>query len=738
MQQLTQYRQAILAAVCGVLLTLAVTLALRYVDNQNIQSNINDELSALVSELQRDLRSHMFGMTFVARQADFSDPDGATWLDDGDVIQAYFPHFRKLYWVSEDGVILGTHPTENASDIVGTRFSTQSGVSLAALRDQARYLLPANELAASPADMLMIIPRLVDYPAGFFIGVLDTEQLLHATTARYLSEHSQFQIIRGSTNERIFEFAADRRLYDRWAASQEVTIFDQTLRFELWPSSTRLSEMRSRLPLFVVLAGSISTALLTFVLYVLGVSRVRAQELADTNLDLYMEIEERERVEKRMAYLAEHDWLTDLANRNALMEHLDQAMKRSQDSVQYVGALLIDLDNFKEVNDALGHSVGDSLLKAVADRLSRIQPKSGMLARMGGDEFAMTMTDIQNIAPLESLARKVLDSLEEHFYIDDYELFISASIGIAVSQSGCESGDDIMRNADTALYRAKERGRSIYHVYSQVLHQELNERMELVQRLRHAVEAGQLDVYYQPKVDMSSRKIVGVEALVRWIEDDGKVIGPDQFIPVAEDTGLIIPISEFVLKEACQQVRKWQLNGFEDIQLSVNLSGKQLQSPDLIKHILDVLKETELPPHSLELELTEQVFIENIKSHTNFMHSVRENGMTLAIDDFGVGYSSLSYLKHFPVNALKIDRSFIRDLPDDKDDATITQTIINLAQSLDIGVVAEGVETEEQVEFLMERSCSIGQGFLFSRPIPAKEMTTLLQRYEGLVPIQIA
>ncbi|WP_113907458.1 putative bifunctional diguanylate cyclase/phosphodiesterase [Aliidiomarina celeris] len=738
MQQLTHYRQAILTAFCGVLLTLAVTMALRYVDNMSIRSSLQDELSALQSEIQREVQSHMFGLTWVARQTQAQSPSsGITWLQDAQTIDAYFPHFRLLAWVNESGVIEGVYPNSYSNSLVGSRLSAHTGVSVAGLQQGRRYLIPAGSLAEHPADMLMVVPQLAREPRGHFVGELNVRQLLHATTGSYLSEGSQFQITRLNDNQVIFEFAGEHKLQRTWAAKHEITVFDQQMVLELWPSTARLGNMRSSLPLFVVFAGFVSTGLLTFVLYVLAVSRVRAQELADTNLDLYIEIEERERVEKRMAYLAEHDWLTDLANRNALMEHLENAFKRARNSDQKVGALMIDLDNFKEVNDALGHTLGDALLKRVAERLSRLQPESGLLARLGGDEFAMTLTEIHSISALESLATKVLDTLENPFVIDDYELFISASIGIAISQTPNDKAEDIMRNADTALYRAKDRGRATFHVYSHVLHDELNDRLELVKRLRAAIDNAQLSVYYQPKVDMTSRRIIGLEALVRWIDTDGTVIGPDRFIPLAEDTGLIIPISDFVLREACQQLKIWHNAGFTDLQMSVNLSGKQLQQPDLIQFILSVIEETGIPNNMLELELTEQVFIENIKSHTNFMHAVREHGMTLAIDDFGVGYSSLSYLKHFPVTALKVDRSFVRDLPEDKDDATITQTIINLANSLEIGLVAEGVETEAQVDFLVERGCTIGQGYLFSRPIPANEMTQLLQRYECLVPIQI-
>src|SRR5690554_4658132 len=738
MQHFSHYRQAIIAALAGIIITLAVTTALRYMDNKKVRGILQDELMSLQSEIGREVQSHMFGITWVARQhASHPNRTGASWLSEGPVISAYYPNFRMLLWVNSKGIIEGVHPNSFADDLLGTSFASQTDHSLDNYQHNKRYLIGSGKLQHHTSDMLMLVPHLTTEPSGYYVAELNTNQLLHATLASYLSEGSQFRISNKDTNEVIFDFSGDLRFYNTWCVSSVIKSFDQELRFDLWPSAERLNQLRSNLPLFFVLSGLFATGLLTFVLYILAISRVRAQELADTNLDLYVEIDERERVEKRMAYLASHDGLTGLANRHALIAHLERTMKQCNSNNKLAGALLIDLDNFKDVNDALGHTLGDELLKAVASRLSELQPESGILARLGGDEFAMTVVNIASVEELEELAQQVLDSLKKHFTLEDYELFISASIGIAISQSDSDEADDIMRNADTALYRAKELGRSIFHVYSNVLHKELTERIELVKRLRAAVDNEQLTVFYQPKVDMSSRRIVGLEALVRWIDSDGTIIGPDTFIPLAEDTGLIIPISNFVLKAACAQLKRWHDLGFTELQLSVNLSGKQLQSNDLMDLILEIIEETGIPSHLLELELTEQVFIENIKSHTNFMHAVREQGMTLAIDDFGVGYSSLSYLKHFPVNVLKIDRSFVQDLPDDKDDATITQTIINLANSLDIGLVAEGVETEEQVDFLIERGCMIGQGFLFSRPIPGPEMTALLTRYQCLVPIQI-
>ncbi|MAK71666.1 MAG: hypothetical protein CMF19_06445 [Idiomarinaceae bacterium] len=438
-----------------------------------------------------------------------------------------------------------------------------------------------------------------------------------------------------------------------------------------------------------------------------------------------------------MAYLAEHDALTNLINRNALMRILNEQLKNTELSANSA-ILFIDLDRFKEVNDALGHTVGDELLRRVARRISKLAPKNSRLARSGGDEFLLAILKPDNRQQVIDLTQQLLKALDSHFFVDDYELFISASIGIAFANDADFNAEYLIRNADTALYQAKDNGRNTYHLYNKAVHRDLAKKLELVKQLRYAVENESLVVYYQPKVELLSHRIVGLEALVRWVQEDGTVIGPDQFIPIAEDTGLIIPLSEFVLKEACNQLHHWHKAGFEDLTMAINISGKQLHLPHLVDDIMSTVHGAQVPADKIELELTEQVFIENIQSHTNFMHAVRDNGMSLAIDDFGVGYSSLSYLKNFPVTSLKIDRSFINDLPDNEDDAVIVQTIINLARNLNIQLVAEGIETPEQVDFLMSRECGVGQGYLFSRPLPAEKITELLENYHGLIPIQIA
>ena len=737
MQRYSHFRLAILTAVAGLLITLSIAVVLVVQDNRQIRNQLATEAEKLQQEIYSQLRHHMFGLTWLARHQSRYLDRPQVWNDEAPVLVNSYPHFRYLLWLDTNHELVNGFATERYANLAARVTPERLNTNLTQVNAGQRVLLPTQFLAPNRAELGLLTSINTTQGVQYYVGVIDVQALLMATVQEFINGRHHFRLAASHADEPIYEVPGNERIRNRWRGEAQFELFGQTWVMEIWPNRERLSNLRSWLPLLVILAGVVTTGLLTFVLYILGVSRIRAQELADTNIDLYVEIEERERVEKRMAYLAEHDWLTDLANRNSLMEHLEGFFAAAQNQQTHVGALFIDLDNFKDVNDALGHSVGDELLKRVATRLLRLAPQNACLARMGGDEYVLAIADIDTIQTLTEYAEKVLSALDTHFYVDEYEIFISASIGVALSNPAVDTAESLIRNADTALYRAKESGRNSYHIYSEVLHDELSERMELMKRLRQAVEQHKLAVFYQPKVDMQSRRIIGAEALVRWVDDDGNMIGPDTFIPIAEDTGLIIPISEYVLRTACRQLSAWHALGFDDLSMAVNLSGKQLQSPDLVAQIMAVVHETKIPATSLELELTEQVFIENIQSHTNFMHAIRERGISLSIDDFGIGYSSLSYLKHFPVTALKIDRSFVQDLPQDKDDATLTQTIINLAKSLDIGLVAEGVETEAQVEFLLDRDCNIGQGYLFSRPIPAEEFTQLLDDYQGQIPIQI-
>lgn len=731
-------KQVVLTACAGILISLAAFGYLRFGENQAAREALQTEAFNIQREIRQNMTAHLFATELLAREWEQSDQAISTsWQRDAELITLYYQSVHGLVWLSPELVIKRYYPPSRQPQLLGTRFDDAELVERLMTSSGNRHAMVggAGNLGRLSSDIAMFARLERNNKQGFLGLIISMQDLLNNVIRGNIAEGFQLSLSRDG--QTLYQFAGDTSLRDSWAEQRELQILGSSWQLNIWITAKKLAQLRGGISIAILVAGLLITAMLTFVTFILAQSRYKAQQLADANIELYTEIDERERIEKQMAYLAEHDALTNLINRNALMRILSERLKDREKSANSA-ILFIDLDRFKEVNDALGHTVGDELLRRVSRRISKLAPKNSRLARSGGDEFLLAVLQPDNRQQIIDLTKQLLKALDSHFFVDDYELFISASIGIAFADDADFNAEFLIRNADTALYQAKDNGRNTFHIYNKAVHRDLAKKLELVKQLRYAVENESLVVYYQPKVELLSHRIVGMEALVRWIQEDGTVVGPDQFIPIAEDTGLIIPLSEFVLKEACKQLHHWHQLGFDDLTMAINISGKQLHLPNLVDDIMNTVHSAQVSADKIELELTEQVFIENIQSHTNFMHAVRENGMSLAIDDFGVGYSSLSYLKNFPVTSLKIDRSFVNDLPDNEDDAVIVQTIINLARNLNIQLVAEGIETPDQVDFLMSRECGVGQGYLFSRPLPAEKISELLENYHGLIPIQIA
>ncbi len=439
-----------------------------------------------------------------------------------------------------------------------------------------------------------------------------------------------------------------------------------------------------------------------------------------------VDITEKKHAEERLTFLAHHDSLTDLPNRILFMDRLSQALARVKWHQRLVAVLFLDLDHFKRINDSLGHDMGDLLLKAVAERLSSCVRAGDTVARMGGDEFTIVLADVAQTEDVPKVAQKIVDAISKPFSLMGQEFFITISMGISIFPNDGQDAQTLVKNAYAAMYRAKEQGRNHYQHYSPAMNVRTLERLALESNLRHALERKELLLHYQPRVDLETGRITGVEALLRWQYPDLGLVSPSQFIPLAEETGLIIPIGEWVLRTACAQNKLWQSMGLSPVRVSVNLSARQFEQRNLVETIGRVIKETGLDPNYLELELTEGLIMKNAEITIATLRSLHEMGIQISIDDFGTGYSSLSYLKRFPIHALKIDQSFVRDIITDPDGTVIVTAIILLAHSLKLKVIAEGVETKDQLDFVRSLKCHEIQGYLFSKPLPAEEMTRLL------------
>ncbi|MCH7832853.1 MAG: EAL domain-containing protein, partial [Proteobacteria bacterium] len=440
------------------------------------------------------------------------------------------------------------------------------------------------------------------------------------------------------------------------------------------------------------------------------------------------DITERKEHEERLLYLATRDPLTGMPNRRLFTERLEEAIDDANATDNKFAVLFIDLDHFKNINDAMGHVTGDKVLRAVGERLENYLPEGDTVAHLSGDEFPIILNGVKNRAEAEEIADDLLKLISEPFTIEGKEIFTTGSIGIVLYPDSASSIGDLMRNVDTAAYSAKDKGRDTYQFYSERLSTEVRRRLDVETRLRRALEGGHLTLAYQAKVDLGSRKIIGAEALLRWEDPDLGVITPDEFIPIAEETGMITPIGEWVLRTACQEAAKWEKLIADPVHVGVNLSAIQFIQGDLFSSVDRALSDAGLPARLLDLELTESTLVQNPEDTIQTLKLIKTMGVSVSIDDFGTGYSSLSYLTRFPLDSLKVDRAFVTNLPDDPDAVAIVRAIVSMAKNLNLIIIAEGIENDNQVSFLNALGCDTGQGYLFSKPVPAEDFVKLLTK----------
>ncbi|MDZ5473204.1 EAL domain-containing protein [Bacillus sp. 31A1R] len=463
----------------------------------------------------------------------------------------------------------------------------------------------------------------------------------------------------------------------------------------------------------------------------LTISSIKDDEGKVTNhVAVFSDITDRKHAEDQLRKLAHFDALTGVANRYSLNKRLNSLIETAAKYNQQLAILFLDLDRFKQINDTLGHSYGDLLLKKVSERLKNLIKNKDMIARLGGDEFVIVLPNIKHPREAVHIAENIIHSLTQSFLLENQEVYISTSIGISLYPLDGLSMESLIRNADKAMYQAKSSGRNQYELYHSDMHQDETKQLKMENYLRKAVEKDEFFLVYHPQVDSETREIIGVEALLRWKQEEMGIVSPADFIPLAEETGLIIPISEWVLKKACEDIQNLHLLGFSKIRMSVNISAYHFNQDSFVKSIYHTIHHTNVNPHLLELELTESMIMPKATESINKLVKLKQLGLKLSVDDFGTGYSSLSYLNRFPIDTLKIDQSFIKKLGVYEEDISIVQAIITMAHRLHLKVVAEGVETKKQFDFLKEENCDIIQGYYITKPLELHDLIYLLENWD--------
>ena len=472
----------------------------------------------------------------------------------------------------------------------------------------------------------------------------------------------------------------------------------------------------------------VTAGLFSVVIIMLGLAVLLKRQVAIRTHELQLEVEERREAERKLDELAYYDSLTGLPNRISLLEYLKVAIGRARRKKNKMAVLFIDIDRFKTVNDTLGHDAGDQLIAEIAKRLQTCLRDEDSIHRFGGDEFVAILQDITDLSDINYVTKRMLNCLNQPVKINSTEIFSSVCVGISLYPDDDSKTDNLLKYADAAMYHAKDQGGNNCQFYNSELTQRVQKRLDLESRLHRALENKEFQLYYQPIYNLKYQKPIGVEALIRWQDPEHGLIMPDNFIPFAEETGLIIPIGDWVLEQACKQVIEWESQGFEQLHLAINVSSMQFDYRKFYSSVISILKKTGFAAQQLELEITERMFLNITDNVKNTLDKLTRDGIRISIDDFGTGYSSLSYLKQLPIDTLKIDRSFIMGIPKDKDDVQIAATIVAMAHGLGMDVVAEGIETKEQIQYLDSLSCGRGQGYYLSKPQSAKEITTLLKK----------
>jgi len=725
----------LIAAALLILLLMATVMlsqAFERAEGREIERYFDSIVTHIEADLLDSANHHAAIQGRMARRLAFDGPfDQAAWRSDAARLIGDHSYYALLAVLEADFTVRWIEGDFVGDMIAGTRFPLSAGarqrLDERALDMTALALEPFAVESAAPA-LLFVTPISADGEIINWLAAVIAipDSIRSMLTGFYLRD----VVLAGTFAGRDFSIPEASSLPDMDPGYRRTISFRlgnglSELSMDVALRRDKVEEMRSALPEFILIFGSVMALLLVIAALLAMAAARQARVLSDANRSLRNEIRDRELAERELEFLVTHDSLTGLPNRQGMLRHIDQALG-NVDARHCLAVFFIDLDQFKDINETLGHHLGDELLREIPDRLAGELGDDDVLGRLGGDEYLVVLQR-RDRERVTRLADSLLRALEQPFRIEAHQLFVTASIGVAFKDAVPVSPAEMIQNADAALFRAKQQGRNQYAVFTPEMFAQVEYRLHLSRDIREALETEQFQLFYQPIVDLKTLEIVGLEALMRWPHKDGYNVPPRDFIRVAEETGVVHRLSRYGLSRAARDLAAWQ-DQFDDAPwLAVNISGGQFREAEFVRDMSVVLHRHRISPEKLHLEITEEVLIENLSRNREVLEQLDEIGLPIVVDDFGIGYSSLAYIKNFPVSSIKIDQSFIRDIQNDPDDQAITRTICDLSHELALKTVAEGIEQPAQLELLRRYGCDLGQGFLFMPPVPAAEITRLLK-----------
>lgn len=707
-------------------------------EDAQIRQTLALDTEALARRLEQDFLNHVIALRRMAGrlkvQPDFPQ---AVWREDARNYLRDFQTFQAIEWIDRNLVIRWIEPMEGNEAALGYNagFTPERRQELErARREGTLDISGVIRLTQGGLGLVVYAPiGSGDNNNGFMAGVFRMERLAEALILPGIRGNFLVELV--EDGEVAFNLPTTRPAQTEFSHTTQINLPSVDWALRVRPTTEWIQRYRSPWP-WVTFISMITLGMLGS-LTILLVQQIfrRNQALLRTRQELEEEIDQRVAIQQDLARLESTDTLTGLANRRFFMEDLQHTLSQADRQLRQVALVMMDLDRFQMLNDSLGHHFGDELLRQISRRLETLSNEGIMVGYSGGDEFMVCQQHVYDIDDVIHLLGMLKGCFTEPFDIHDQRHSVTATMGVAVYPQSGPDADALLRNADIALYRAKEQARNTYQFYTEGMQDREVKRLELDKDLSEALAQNEFELYYQPQLDLTTSKATSVEALIRWNHPQRGLVPPIDFIPLAEESGRISEIGRWVIRAACQQLREWQGTPLGELGIAINLSGRELAVADLPEFLSKCFREYGVEPGQLEVELTEESFIANIEHNHKQLRRISELGVKLAIDDFGVGYSSLGYLRDFTVDMLKIDRSFITYVTRKHDDAVIARAVINLAHNLGIRVVAEGVETEDQLRFLQQNRCDMAQGYLMSRPVPASALPGLIE--QGLLPVSL-